>query len=97
MNQFIVNVPDRKPEIIAMYPMENVSQILLCNANGLLILIKVDSFHTLSTRNNKIETAAFANPFDADISYFLIDLSIKVNTSVLLPSRYDIKYYIIPP
>lgn len=72
-----------------MYSLENIGQIVLCNSNGLLILLKVNSFHALSLRNNKIDENI---NLEDDLNYFIIDLSIKVNTTILLPSRYDIKY-----
>lgn len=90
LNQFMVNLPEPKSAIVSMYSLENIAQILLCTANGLLIVLRVDSFHALSMRNNKLDEAGNSASID-DMSYFLINLEVKVNTTVLLPSRYDIK------
>lgn len=84
----MLNVPDHKAEIISIYPLENLRQILVCNSYGTIIFLKVDAFHTVSLQNNRIDPSI---NLDDDVDYFATDLSIKVSSTVLLPSRYDTK------
>ena len=71
-----------------MFSLENLHQVLLCTANGKIMLLQVDLFHNLSQKNNKLDDAFSLND---DFNYYTHDLSIKVNTYILLPTRYENK------
>jgi hypothetical protein len=86
--QFILNIADRKADIVSMYALENMSEMLICNASGSIVVLKIDSFHSLSLKNNKFDQSI---NLDDDMGNFAVDLAIRVNTTVLLPSRYDVK------
>lgn len=72
-----------------MFSLPEQRQILLCASNGKIMLLQVDLFHNLSLKGNQIDDSFMLND---EFSYCTYDLSIKINTSVLLPSRYDKKY-----
>jgi hypothetical protein len=71
-----------------MFSLENLHQILVCTATGKIILLQIDLFHNLSVKNNKLDDNFSLND---EFNYIMYDLSIKVNTTIILPTRYDKK------
>lgn len=80
-----------KSGVVSMFPLQNTNQILICTTSGVIMVLKVDLFHSLSLRNNNFDHNNEPGLND-ELEYFVIDLSIKVNTSIVLPTRYDKNY-----
>ncbi len=72
--------------IVNMFPLENIRKILLVSSNGFIVLIDVDLTHELSLVNNDI---LFEKNMPVELDYFITDISIKVNTAIVLPTRYE--------
>ena len=77
--------------IVSMFPLENLKRILLCTADGSLLLINVEAAHELSLSNNNVDIFLT----DHELGYVLIEIPIKINTSLILPSRYEKRYKLI--
>jgi hypothetical protein len=73
-----------KAKFIYMIGMEDMSQILLCTENGIILLLKLDRLHALSAKNNDDFELV-----DKELEYLLVDVSLKVNTCIVLPNRYE--------
>jgi hypothetical protein len=78
-----------KEQIVSMFSLENLHQILICTAAGKLLLLQIDLFHNLSVKNNKLDDNFSLNN---EFSYVLYDLTIKVNTVTVLSTRYEKNY-----
>jgi len=76
-----------KSKFVCMFGMEDMSQILLCTENGMILLLKLDRLHVLSARNNDDFDLV-----DKELEYLLIDVSLKVNTCIVLHSRHEKNY-----
>lgn len=73
-----------------MIPLENTLQVLMCTLNGSILLLKIDFFHGISLKNNRFDRndANLAN----ELEYTLLDLHLKVNTCIIVPTRFDKNY-----
>jgi hypothetical protein len=69
-----------------MVSIESFNRILLCSSNGMIILINTESAHNLSLKNNDFN---FDNILDTELEYYLNDISIKIFTTQLIPTRFD--------
>ena len=66
-----------KSAVVSMYPLQNMSQILVCTESGIIMMLKVDLFHRLSLRNNNFDHNNEPGLND-ELEYVVIDLAIKV-------------------
>lgn len=84
LNQYLLDANLTSP-IVSMFPLENLRRILLCTSNGSLLLINVEAAHELSLSNNSVDVCLT----DHELGYVLIEIPIKINTCLILPSRYE--------
>jgi hypothetical protein len=71
-----------------MFALESIRKILLVSYGGTILLLNVEQTHEISLHNNEMS----ASMFDIDLDYFVTDITYKINTSIILPTRYDKKF-----
>ena len=87
LNQYLLDVK-LTSKIVVMAALESLRKLLICTGSGSILLLNAEQAHEISSRNNPIEND---NLFENELEYVLIDVPIKINTSLILQSRYEKK------
>lgn len=85
LNQYLLDVKFSST-VISMFAIEAIRRILLCTSHGGILLLNVEAAHEISLSNNSINNDTV---FDDGLEYILIEIPIKINTSMILQSRYE--------
>jgi hypothetical protein len=86
VNQYYIDFPNMQSNVISMHPFETTNQILICSSNGILLFLDLNIKQNLNASINKNSNSI------NEIEYLLYDLSVKVYSTIILPTRYDKKY-----
>lgn len=85
INQYLLDIKSLAT-ITAMFAIENSFRLLLCSSNGMIVLINTESAHNLSFKNNDLN---YDSCLDAELEYYINDIAIKINTALLIPTRFE--------
>ena len=85
INQYLLDIQSLS-NIKAMFAIESSFKILLCSSNGMIVLVNVEAAHNLSLKNND---SNFDSYLPNELEYHINDISVKINTVLLIPTRFD--------
>jgi hypothetical protein len=88
INQYYIDLPSMGSNIISMHPFETTNQILICSSNGILLFLDLNNKQNTNSSINKNKND---NNNTNEIEYLLYDLSVKIYSTIILPTRYDKK------
>jgi hypothetical protein len=86
ITQYYIDLSSMQTNIISMHPFETTNQILICSSNGILI------FLDLNIKQSSVASIDKNKNNNNEIEYLLYDLSVKIYSTIILPTRYDKKY-----
>lgn len=84
LNQYLLDVK-LTANVVSMFALETVRRILICTSNGSILLISAELAHQISLKKNTPDSEKL---FDSKLEYILIDIPIRICTTMLLHSRY---------
>jgi hypothetical protein len=73
-----------------MIPLESMIQMCICTVNGSILLLKIGHLHEISLKNNRFDRNE--PNLSNELEYTLVDLHLKVNTCIIVPTRFDKNY-----